>query len=48
VQDLPDQSAKSVADGANRLGMSEARDDPTVDDGEGRTFWPSPRRSRLG
>lgn len=36
VQDLPDQSTQSVADGPNRLGMSEAWDDPTVDDGKNR------------
>ena len=34
VQDLPDQSTESVGDGPNRLSMSEAWDDPTVDDGK--------------
>src|SRR5688572_16302245 len=36
VQDLPDQSTESVGDGPNRLGMSEAWDDLTVDDGKDR------------
>jgi hypothetical protein len=36
VQDLPDQSTQPVRDGANRLGMAEARDDPTVHDREDR------------
>jgi len=35
-QDLPDQTTESVGDGANCLGMAEAWDDPTVDDGKDR------------
>ena len=38
VQDLPDQSTQPVGDGANRLGMPEARDDPTIHDGKDRPF----------
>ena len=47
VQDLPDQSTESVGDGPNRLGMSEAWDDPTVDDGKDLTCRISSDQSLL-
>ena len=34
VQDLPDQSTQPVGDSADGLGMTEARDEPTVHDRE--------------
>jgi hypothetical protein len=34
MQDLPDQSTQPAGDGAVRLGMTEARDEPTVHDRE--------------
>jgi hypothetical protein len=34
VQDLPDQSTQPVGDGADGLGMSEARHEPTIHHGE--------------
>ena len=48
VQDLPDQSTEAVGDGPNRLGMSEAWDDSTVDDGKRSSPSLSPRRWQLG
>ena len=38
VKNLPDQTAQSVSDGADRLGMAEARDQPAVHDVEDRPF----------
>ena len=35
---LPDQTAQAMADGADRLGMAEARDEPAVHDVEDRSF----------
>ena len=36
VEHLPDQTAQAMGDGADRLGMAEARDQPTVHDVEDR------------
>jgi hypothetical protein len=38
VQDLPDQAARPVRDGADRLRMSEAWDDSPIHDGEDRAL----------
>ena len=38
VKNLPDKTAQAVSDGADRLGMAEARDQPAVHDVEDRPF----------
>jgi hypothetical protein len=38
VENLPDQTAQSVSDGTDGLGMAEARDQPAIHDVEDRPF----------
>jgi hypothetical protein len=47
VEDLPDQTAQPVGDGTDRLRVSEAWHDPTIYDGEDRSFGLYRRIGRL-
>jgi hypothetical protein len=38
VEDLPNQTTQPVGDGADRMGVAEARDEPAIHDREDRTL----------